>query len=408
MKCCMDINRVERDIMDNLYLESIIERISVNLDMALEQINGKKVAIYNIDEYSFAIQSLLKNRRKSADMYLSFNKTAIVSAKRRISGISARYLKSNDNLIEINSFDETDSKDIVLLAASKINKNDIYHLERQGYVVNKNLFVLYDWTKDLFSNYVREKKELTLEELQNLEKQILKEFDEYCIESGLRYWVCGGTLLGTIRHKGFIPWDDDIDVFMPWEDYQKFVRDYEDNNQYRVACMDKQEYVGKYKTIWGKMVENTTIIREVGALIHEIHPAWIDIFPIIGMPADEKGRNDLLEEVVEAERKFTENLYRSNGNIRQRNQAYTYIVNISKRYDFDKSQYVGVIGTQYREKDIVTRAVFNDTLRMPFEDIEVNVPIGYKEYLNNLYGYKWMEIPGESKRNSHNIEAYWM
>lgn len=394
--------------MDNLYIESIIERISMNLDMVLEQVSGKKIAVYDMDEYSFAIQSLLKNRRKSADMYLSFNKTAVVSERRRLNGFSARYLRNNDNLMEINSFDETDSKDIVLLTASQITKDDIYRLEKQGYVVNKNFFVLYDWTKDLFLNYVKEKKRLTLNDIQNLEKQILKEFDEYCNANGLRYWVCGGTLLGTMRHKGFIPWDDDIDVFMPWKDYQKFVRGYKDNNKYRVACMDKQEYVGKYKTIWGKMIENTTIIREVDTLMHEIHPAWVDLFPIIGMPDDEKERSDLLKEVVEVERKFTENLFRSNGNIKQRNQAYTYIVDISERYDFDESQYVGIIGTQYREKDIVTRAVFNDTLRMPFEDMEVNVPIGYNEYLCSLYGQKWMEIPEEGKRKTHNIEAYWM
>lgn len=394
--------------MDNLYIESILERISMKMDMILEQIDGRKIAIYEMDEYSFAIQSLLKNRKKSADIYLSFHKTTIVSGRRRLNGIAARYLKNKDNLVEINSFDETDSYNIVLLVASKINKDDINRLESLGYIMNKNLFVLYDWSADMFSNYVKVKKKLTLKELQNIEKTILKSFDEYCMTNGLRYWVCGGTLLGTIRHKGFIPWDDDIDVFMPWEDYQKFVCSYEDNDKYRVACLDKQEYVDKYKTIWGKMIENTTIIREDDTLIHEIHPAWIDIFPIIGMPDDEKGRNDLLKEVVEAERKFTENLYRSNGSIKKRNQAYTDIVNISKRYKFDQSRCVGVIGTQYREKDIVTRAAFDGTVRKPFEDIEVNVPAGYKEYLGNLYGQNWMEIPKESERKSHHIEAYWM
>lgn len=394
--------------MDNLYIESIVERISIKMDIVMEQINRGKIAIYDMDEYSFAIQSLLKNRQKSADMYLSFNKATIISGRRRLNGISARYLKNNDNLVGINCFDEVDSKDIVLLVASKINKDDICRLEDLGYIMNKNLFILYDWTKDVFSNYVKGKKRLTLKELQNIEKLILKSFDEYCMTNGLRYWVCGGTLLGAIRHKGFIPWDDDIDVFMPWEDYQKFVCNYEDNDKYRVACLDKWEYVEKYKTIWGKMIENTTIIREKDTLIHEIHPAWIDIFPIIGMPADKMGKSNLLKEVVEVERKFTENLYKSNGNIKQRNQAYTDIINISKRYDFDRSQYVGVIGTQYCEKDIVTRTVFDDTVRMPFEDIEVNVPIGYEKYLNSLYGNEWMEIPKENKRKPHNIEAYWM
>ena len=124
--------------------------------------------------------------------------------------------------------------------------------------------------------------------------------------------------------------------------------------------------------------------------------------------SDEKERKLLLREVVEVERKFTEKFYRSNGNIRKRNEAYDDIIEISERYNFDDSEYVGIIGTQYREKDIMTRKVFDETIRMPFEDIEVNVPIGYKEYLDNIYGSDWMEIPSEEKRKPHNLEAYWV
>ena len=80
-----------------------------------------------------------------------------------------------------------------------------------------------------------------------------------------------------------------------------------------------------------------------------------------------------------------------------------------RKYDFDKSDYVGVLATAYGEKDCTTRKVYDETLRMPFEDMEVNVPIGYKEYLDNLYGDDWMELPDESKRVSHhNMEAFWL
>ena len=281
-------------------------------------------------------------------------------------------------------------------------------LKNDGFVINKNYFQVYNREDDSFEKNVKGKKKVNTYELQKLEKEILREFDRFCLTNGLRYWVCGGTLLGTMRHKGFIPWDDDIDVFMPWNDYQRFVHSYIDNSAFRVASMDKQQYVGNYKTIWGKMVENTTIIREDDIVMQEIHPAWIDIFPIIGMPSDKEQQRNLLREVVEIERKFTENFYRSNGSIEKRNQAYSDVVEISQRYDFDKAEYVGVIGTQYREKDIVSRAVFEKTDRMPFEDIEVNVPVGYEEYLRNLYGLNWMEIPNESKRKVHNLEAYWI
>ena len=395
--------------MDNLFVKSIVEAISQQLDVTLKKISqSKRIGIYGMDQYSFMIQSLLRNRKKTADMYISLSQQDVVEGKRRLSGFASRYLKDNDSLVDICHIDEVNFDEVILFSASKLNDKECNQLNDKGFISGINFFKLYDWNKDSFSEFVKGKRKISLLEMQKLEKEILKDFDEYCMEHQLRYWVCGGTLLGTMRHKGFIPWDDDIDVFMPWEDYRKFVLEYPDNEQYRVASLDKEEYLGKYKTIWGKMVENTTIIREDGIILQEIHPAWVDIFPIIGMPSDEKERKLLLREVVEVERKFTEKFYRSNGNIRKRNEAYDDIIEISERYNFDDSEYVGIIGTQYREKDIMTRKVFDETMRMPFEDIEVNVPIGYKEYLDNIYGSDWMEMPSEEKRKPHNLEAYWV
>lgn len=395
--------------MDNLFVKSIVEAISQQLDVTLKKISqSKRIGIYGMDQYSFMIQSLLRNRKKTADMYISLSQQDVVEGKRRLSGFASRYLKDNDSLVDICHIDEVNFDEVILFSASKLNYEECNQLNDKGFISGINFFKLYDWNKDFFSEFVKGKRKISLLEMQKLEKEILKDFDEYCMEHQLRYWVCGGTLLGTMRHKGFIPWDDDIDVFMPWEDYRKFVLEYPDNEQYRVASLDKEECLGKYKTIWGKMVENTTIIREDGIILQEIHPAWVDIFPIIGMPSDEKERKLLLREVVEVERKFTEKFYRSNGNIRKRNEAYDDIIEISERYNFDDSEYVGIIGTQYREKDIMHRKVFDETVRMPFEDIEVNVPIGYKEYLDNIYGPDWMEIPSEDKRKAHNLEAYWL
>lgn len=77
-------------------------------------------------------------------------------------------------------------------------------------------------------------------------------------------------------------------------------------------------------------------------------------------------------------------------------------------YDFEKAACAGVLGTIYGERDCTSRRVYDTTLRMQFEDIEVNVPGGYQEYLDNLYGKDWMELPDESKRKTHhNISVYW-
>jgi phosphorylcholine metabolism protein LicD len=78
-------------------------------------------------------------------------------------------------------------------------------------------------------------------------------------------------------------------------------------------------------------------------------------------------------------------------------------------YEFDKAGYVGVLEAAYGERDSTSRAVYEKTLRLPFEDIEVNVAAGYQEYLDHLYGTDWMQLPEESKRTSnHMMQAYWM
>lgn len=396
--------------MKNLQVDSILERISNNLDDVFRNYNisDKKIAIYGLDAFSQAIESLLVNRKMSADYYVLYDEQLITSTRRRIKGLAARYLKVQSETIGIEFVHNMAPDDTIILLASDISDEESRKLLEDGYEVGRNLFNLYDRSLDGFAEFVKDKRPIALKDIQKQEKEILKDFDRFCRENSLRYWVCGGTLLGTIRHKGFIPWDDDIDVFTPWEDYQRLIEIYADNDKYRMVCMEKKEFVGDCYTIWGKIVENTTIVREHGNMMDCIHPLWIDIFPIIGMPSEQEQRDDMLREALEVERNFTEKFYRNNGSIIRRNDAYTDIIEISRRYDFDESDYVGIIGTQYREKDIMTRKIFDETIRMPFEDIEVNVPVGYKEYLDNIYGLNWMKIPDESKRRTHDMEAYWL
>ena len=71
-----------------------------------------------------------------------------------------------------------------------------------------------------------EEQPLSLHERQMEYLRILKELDRYCTENGLRYYMGCGTLIGAVRHKGFIPWDDDLDVFMPRPDFMRLVRSY--------------------------------------------------------------------------------------------------------------------------------------------------------------------------------------
>lgn len=396
--------------MEDYYIESIVYEISLEIKRLIEEgiiKKGKKIVLYGLDTGSFAMRTILENYGFQVDSYISDRPELVMKYKRNVKAIRARYLNSSRDLIKICSvqerlvpFDES----IVVINGSKDCPQA--KIEELNYLKNMNFFQAYDWEQDSFAEIVRGKKSMTVKEIQNIVKDMLFIFDKFCIERGLRYWVCGGTLLGTIRHKGFIPWDDDIDVFMPREDYRKFMDEYVCDANYSLIIPHKTDRK-KYYDIFAKMADNRTIVREDGGYIRKIHPVAMDIFPLIGLPAKEAERHLFFAKYQELERTIIEDFYAHNGDLDIYNKWYLAQEEFLEKYDFDKSDYVGVLATAYGEKDCTTRKVYDETIRMPFEDIEVNVPIGYKEYLDNLYGDDWMEFPDESKRVSHhNMEAY--
>ena len=136
---------------------------------------------------------------------------------------------------------------------------------------------------------MQEMKEMSLQEIKKIELNLLIEFDKLCKKNNLYYTLCGGTLLGAVRHKGFIPWDDDIDVIMPRGDYDKLLN--EDN-------IDKTElpkYVeianwkmGNMNYPFMKFMDKRTIINPKYVDDNKSNKIWIDVFPIDGNPKDEK------------------------------------------------------------------------------------------------------------------------
>lgn len=391
--------------MKNLYIESVVEEISEALNRIIAAGNLKKeIGILGFDRLAQAIKSLLTNRGMRVDFYLFDNEAECVAYNRKIKGMEARHFNGPSGAIPARFLGDDGAKqDGILLYAGELNVDKLSELEHAGWIVNENLFVLYDGRDDRFKQLTYDKEQLTLREMQLLEKEILKHFDEFCRAHNLRYWVCGGTLLGTIRHKGFIPWDDDVDVFMPWEDYKKFFELYSDDTTFAPLSLERIQDHDKHMDNWSKLVHRQTVILEDYTVTKRVHPVWIDIFPLIGLPADTAQRMDFFKRERELGYLRTELFYRENGSVRSCNRMYDQVQKLFSEVDFDQAEYAGVLGTGYQERDCTTRSVYDQTLRMPFEDIEVNVPAGYKEYLDNLYGTNWMEIPSREKQQSHHV-----
>lgn len=248
---------------------------------------------------------------------------------------------------------------------------------------------------------------------------ILCSFSEYCDAHGLQYFLSGGTLLGAIRHKGFIPWDDDVDVLMPRKDFDAFHEDVKKEpitDYYKVIGLN----AGNSFTPFAKVVDTRTIVDE--KYISSDKQLWIDIFPMDGLPEDEEESKKILEKA----RKLKMNLTRTQAKIGQGKSLIRTIVKIpamivlkmigpeslgkkldkmARSYGFDESDFIAGISWSLGAKERMEKAKY-----LPLEDVEFNgrkfhAPAGWDYYLTNIYG-DYMTLPPKEKRESHDFVAY--
>lgn len=119
-------------------------------------------------------------------------------------------------------------------------------------------------------------RELTLDEVHQAELDLLALIDSFCTQHHLRYYLAYGTLLGAIRHDGFIPWDDDADVWMPREDYDRFLRLFEETDRYRLI----QPFQPAYGFAWAKVLDKRTSYTHERFKMPDDYGLTIDVFPL--------------------------------------------------------------------------------------------------------------------------------
>ena len=223
---------------------------------------------------------------------------------------------------------------------------------------------------------------------------IWKECYAICERHNLRIWVTAGTALGAIRHKGFIPWDDDFDVLMPRMDYNLFMK-YASSELPSYMKWHSIENDSSYRLMFGKVKdERQEILERVKAQsrLDLNEGIFIDFFPLDGLPSTKLGC-------------FLWNVQRSAirrlklfGDDQIRFQKW-----ISQR-DFEKSKNVGWCLSDSRfPRFILKKEWFEKTELVDFEDIKVPVPVGVHYHLTNIYG-DYMKLPPEQERKpSHQI-----
>lgn len=267
-----------------------------------------------------------------------------------------------------------------------------------------------------------EKKYLSLEEYHALLFKMLEQVDSVCHAERLRYFLSGGTLLGAIRHKGFIPWDDDIDLMMPRPDYEIFLKNAARHlpKRYQLAYPDRTE---DYAQPWIRIFDTYTDVDDSGMQRARTRSLFIDIFPIDGLPTSERLSNlsfrrvrawDILLKCARKKELYPEErlkwLKRPLMAITRLRPLPKYALSVDKaarRYSFERAHYAGVMTvTHYGSRERMPAEVFRGSVQAPFEGGQFPVPIGYHTYLSRLYG-DYMQLPPEDKRVSdHNLRAF--
>lgn len=267
-------------------------------------------------------------------------------------------------------------------------------------------------------------EKLTLKQIQNLELDLLIEFDKLCRKNHLYYTLCGGTLLGAVRHKGFIPWDDDIDVLMPRPDYDRLL-----SNQ-NIDSTGLPDYIKIYS--WKNGTLNYPYIKLVNIRTHIdvdyfdsdmiCNHIWMDVFPIDGNPGDKREVDKVYKKSL-ALRKilFLKLADPHDGKTRMKKLLKPLAVKIlslikmqslckkiddvAKQYDFEKSEYVGGILWGYGPQERIRKDGYMIPITAAFEGKEFPAPSNYDEYLTGLYK-DYMQLPPEDKRIVHDMKAY--
>lgn len=238
---------------------------------------------------------------------------------------------------------------------------------------------------------------------------ILKQFHSICVDNQLRYYIIGGTCIGAARHQGFIPWDDDIDVGMPREDYEKLCRLSKDrlpNNLelrfYRNTPNSPFQFA--------KLVDNTTTLIE-RAYLDYVEGLYLDVFPLDGA---RDYQNNAFER-LRCNRIWFEKgmIYYHYMTWTKSNLAKKALIYIAKhsdvhkmhkrvekhmmKYAFDESEYTANFFGAWKEKEIYPQKYLGTPKLYKFEDTELYGPENIHDYLTHVYG-DYMKLPPEEKR----------
>ena len=260
---------------------------------------------------------------------------------------------------------------------------------------------------------------LTIKEVQEMQLNLMKKLHAFFVENDIRYYMIGGSALGAVRHNGFIPWDDDIDIGLFREDYEKFLSiSHLFSDEYDVINFEKADNCDfnliriyfKDTLIDIKSIEKTKLDKRL----------YLDIFPLDNVP-DDASERDAFEQKINRINRLTGLI-----DVRCYNKSFSQVYikkfisllltpfrsfllkkadDLIKTYRYTSTDTICSICSQYSfAKQAMPKEIYGKPVLCVFEDDEFYIPEQVDNYLSHLYGSDYMQVPPESKRRKgHDI-----
>lgn len=251
-------------------------------------------------------------------------------------------------------------------------------------------------------------------------KVILKEIIRVCDENNITYFLTGGSCLGAVRHKDIIPWDDDIDIIIPRADYDRFL-------QIAPSALGENFELGHYSTSKGYFYQFMKVYDKTTTLIEQRNPFYVgglfvDVFPLDGT-YNNKFKDNLvwfvLRSIHHLVEPFSDLAYAKHANSLSyrlakfvkrilspmRNTMYEFGENVLRGIPYSESKILRMYYSMWGKKESGRACLFAEPKKEQFGDMIVNIPVGYDEYLTNMYK-DYMTPPPVEKRVTHHDVFY--
>lgn len=257
----------------------------------------------------------------------------------------------------------------------------------------------------------------TVRDVQNRIYEVLKYIDRVCRENDIEYFLSGGTLLGAIRHKGFIPWDDDADVMLKRPEYERLLKVLKKNKDKRFV-LGSVETDSDWDKPWARIWDSTTRIRFDSIQDNGIG-VFVDVLPIDAVPENYKMfklfnyrvkflnvlRNaSIRTSFVEGEKhRFIKKIL---GFFAARHSGHYHAARVNRvcaAKKYGSTRHCGVtVLSHYMEKERFKCSCFDRTIEVCFETSRFMAPVGFDDYLRQLYG-EYMKLPPVEKQKSEHL-----